>query len=222
VSKIRNNPKYLAIVILIGGDSSRFGSDKGLFQISGKPLISYQLETLEQLNYDIFLVANSEEQVQEYINNIDIRKILAFIVDDQRLLSQLKKKTPLIGLYSAFKELNKLKYEKALVLPCDIPLVQKKVIEFLIEESKNYDCSIPQWNNGFIEPLIAVYPIQKSIKSIMDNISKGYYKLSKLLRNNWKINYISIEKSIQSLDTNLLSFVNINKQMDLEKIRIDQ
>ncbi|MFX0041028.1 MAG: NTP transferase domain-containing protein, partial [Candidatus Heimdallarchaeota archaeon] len=49
MSDIRERSKYLAITILIGGKSSRFGSDKGLFQILGKPLISYELEILEQL-----------------------------------------------------------------------------------------------------------------------------------------------------------------------------
>ncbi|MFX0049049.1 MAG: NTP transferase domain-containing protein, partial [Candidatus Hermodarchaeota archaeon] len=46
----------------MGGKSTRFGSDKGIFNFRGKALIDYQLETLFPLNYDIFLVANSTEQ----------------------------------------------------------------------------------------------------------------------------------------------------------------
>ena len=64
--KISKKSKNLAIVILIGGKSSRFGKDKGLFKFHGKPLISYQLETLKQVNHDIFLISNSKEQVQKY------------------------------------------------------------------------------------------------------------------------------------------------------------
>ena len=79
MSGITDKSKYLAITILIGGKSSRFGSDKGLFEYLGKPLISHQLDILNQLNYDIFLVANSKEQVQDYINKIDIKSITAFI-----------------------------------------------------------------------------------------------------------------------------------------------
>ena len=129
--KIRNKSKYLAITILIGGKSTRFGSDKGLYEILGKPLISYLLEMLAQNDYDIFLVAHSNRQVQNYIDKIDIKRIMAFIIDDQTLLLKKKEQSPIIGLYSAFKELNTLKYEKTLVLPCDTPLVQKNVIEFL-------------------------------------------------------------------------------------------
>ena len=72
---INNKPKYLAIAILIGGKSTRFGSDKGLYNFLGKPLITHQLETLNQGNYDIFLVASSKEQVQNYANKIDIKNI---------------------------------------------------------------------------------------------------------------------------------------------------
>ena len=73
MSKIKNRSKDLAIVILIGGKSKRFGSDKGIYEYNGKPLISYQLETLSSLDKDIFLVANSINQVQYYINRIDVQ-----------------------------------------------------------------------------------------------------------------------------------------------------
>ena len=216
--KIRINSKYLAITLLIGGKSTRFGSDKGLYEIFGKPLISYLLDTLVLFDYNIFLVANSNKQAQNYIDKIDIKRIMAFIIDDQAQLSRLKEQSPMIGLYSAFKELNKLKYEKMLVLPCDTPLVQKNVIEFLIEQSKGYDCCIPRWDNGLIEPLLAVYPVEKSFKSAKENLYKNHFKLTGLLEKDWRIKYVSIEKSIQNIDKNLLSLININKQSDLGRI----
>ncbi len=218
MSNIRKRSKYLAITVLIGGKSSRFGTDKGLFQVLGKPLISYQLEVLEQLDYNIFLVAHSNEQVQNYIDKIDITPIMGFIIDDHSHLANKNIKSPMIGLYSAFNELNKLGYEKTLVLPCDTPLIQKEVLNLLIESSKEYDCCIPQWNNGLYEPLIAIYPVQKSFKSAITNLKKMNFKLSDLLGKNWRINNISIEKSILIKDKNLLSFININKFTDLELI----
>ncbi|MBY9013150.1 MAG: NTP transferase domain-containing protein, partial [Candidatus Lokiarchaeota archaeon] len=53
VLKVRKNiKKNLAILILVGGKSVRFGSDKGIFEFQGKPLVSYQLETLNLFRYD--------------------------------------------------------------------------------------------------------------------------------------------------------------------------
>ena len=88
----------------------------------------------------------------------------------------------------------------------------------LIEQSRGYDCCIPQWDNGLIEPLIAIYPVKKSFRSTKKNLNKNHYKLSGLLKEDWRIRYVSIEKSIQTIDKNLLSFININKLSDLERI----
>ncbi len=216
--KIKNKSKYLAVAILIGGKSTRFGIDKGLFEILGKSLVSYQLETLAQNQYDIFLVAHDYHQVQNYIDKIDIKNIMGFIIDDEDINYISKERHPMIGLYTAFKELNKLEYKKLFALPCDTPLIQKSVIEFLISQCKNFECCIPQWENGFLEPLLAIYPIKKALLSAKKNIRNESFKLINLIDKKWKTNYIPIEKLIQKLDKNLLSFININIQDDIEKI----
>jgi molybdopterin-guanine dinucleotide biosynthesis protein A len=144
---------------------------------------------------------------------------MGFIVDDQSVVNNNGIKSPLIGLYSAFKELNQLDYEKTFVLPCDTPLIQKNIVEYLIEQSKYYDCCIPQWNNKLCEPLIAIYPIKKAFERSQKMLEKNRYKLTNLLAKSWRINYVSIENSIQKLDPQLLSFLNINDQTALEMIR---
>lgn len=217
--KIGKKSKFLAIAILVGGKSSRFGSDKGLFEISGKPLISYQLETLSDLNYNIFLIANSIKQVQDYMNKIDFKLLTGFIIDEKDKTSHGTVYTPMIGLYSAFKELKKLNYKKVLALSCDIPLIKKEVIIYLIEQCKNYDCCIPQWENDFLEPLVAIYPIKKAVKTAKKNLKNKSYKLTNLLGTTWRTNFLSIEQQIKTLDENLFTFININEPNDLEKYK---
>jgi molybdopterin-guanine dinucleotide biosynthesis protein A len=219
LSGIRNKSKYLAVSILIGGKSSRFGSDKGLFKYDGKPLISHQIETLSHLSYDIFLVANSKNQVQDYVNIIDIKYITAFIIDENNRVPYLNSHTPMIGLYSASKELKSLGYKKTLVLACDNPFIQLKVIKFLIKESVGYDCCIPQWKNGYIEPLFAIYSIRKLYNKVIENLENNNLKLSNLLDNSWKINFLSIESAIKLKDTNLRTFININTPIDIENLK---
>jgi molybdopterin-guanine dinucleotide biosynthesis protein A len=218
VLKINNKLKNLAISILIGGKSTRFGSDKGLFEFQGKPLISYQLETLTQKDYHIFLVANSKKQVSNYIKKIDIATIMAFIVDDNIILSNTNIRNPMIGLYSAFSELDKLGYKKTLALSCDMPFIKLNVVDFLIEKSKGYDCCIPRWDKGFLEPLFAIYPVRKARLMAKKNLEKKFYKLSNLLDKNWKIKYISVENLIQPLDKDLCSFININEPAELDNL----
>ncbi|MCK4780985.1 MAG: molybdenum cofactor guanylyltransferase [Candidatus Lokiarchaeota archaeon] len=219
MSKIRNKSESIAIMILIGGKSTRFGSDKGLFEFLGKPLISYQLETLSPLNYDIFIVAHSKNQVSRYLRIIDITKIMAFIIDDNNITSDSPLRIPLLGLYSGFKELYKLGYKKSFVISCDLPLIQFNVLKFLIKQSNGFDCCIPKWNNNFMEPLCAIYPIRKVFQKAKENMENSDYKLTNLLDKNWKINYLSIEELIKPLDQKLLTFININKFEDIETLK---
>ena len=212
------NETKFSIIILIGGRSRRFGSDKGIFEFLGKPLLLHQLETLSQFERKIYLVAHSKSQVELYQKKIKITKNYPFILDDEELIYEEKVRTPMLGLYSALKVLLDQGYEKAFTLSCDMPLIKKNVIEFLIEQSHGYDCCIPQWNSGFIEPLCAVYPIKEALHQIKINLERKQYKLSNLLDMNWKINYVSIENSIKIFDDKLITFTNINKLNDIKKL----
>ncbi len=218
MSKENSSKEKLAFIILIGGKSARFGSDKGLFKFKEKPLISYQLETLSSFNRNIFLVARSHQQVQAYIDKIDIEKIMAFIIDDKELIDDESLYSPMIGIYSGLKELERLEYEKAFIFSCDIPLIKIEIIDLLLSKSEDNDCCIPKWNNGFLEPLFAIYPVKEAFIECKKNLKNKSYKLTNILNKNWKINYISIEDSIQALDEKLITFININGPIDIEKL----
>ncbi|KKK41342.1 hypothetical protein LCGC14_1505100 [marine sediment metagenome] len=219
MQKISNRSKDLAIAILIGGKSKRFGSDKGIYEYNGKPLVSYQLETLCHFDKDIFLVANSINQVQNYINKIDLQNIVAFIIDEKDVSSDKNLRTPMIGLFSAFKELNKLGYRKVLALSCDTPLIKSEVVKYLIRSCKFFDSCVPEWSNGFLEPLFAIYPVKKALRTAKKSIKNQSYKLSNLLSHTWKINYINVEKFIKPLDDDLITFFNINEKLDIKKLK---
>ena len=218
MSSMTEKNKNIAIAILIGGRSARFGSDKGIFEFLGKAFISYQLETLSKLDNEVFIVARSKNQIKQYIEKIDYRTLTAFILDDRKLISDHELHTPMIGLYSAFKELDKLGHDKVFALSCDNPLINFNVVDYLIKQSKGFDCCIPKWKNGFLEPLFAIYPVNEAFKMAEENIKKKEYKLTKLLDKNWNINYISVEESIQPLDEKLLTFINVNGPTDIKKL----
>ena len=211
--------KYLAIMILIGGKSRRFGFEKGTMMYMGKPLILHQIETLKKLDEDVFLVAHSANQVERYFKEFKIPKD-QFIIDDIELLVYNKVKTPLIGIYSGLKILHELHFKKTFILSCDLPLIKPDVIKYMINESNGYDCVIPKWKNGYLESLFAIYPVEKAYNKSKNLLHQEIYRLNELLDNDWKIKYISVEESIKPLDKNLISLVNINGPIDLEKLKM--
>jgi len=51
-----------AAVILAGGSSSRFGREKALVRLAGKPLICYVFEKVADIVDEVIVVASSEGQ----------------------------------------------------------------------------------------------------------------------------------------------------------------
>jgi len=210
--------KYLAFGILIGGKSTRFGADKGLFKLGSKHLIEYQLDILQELNSDVFLIANDKTQVQSYIDEINFHTVTGFIVDEYDFDLDRSIRSPMIGLYSAFKDLKRLNYEKFFALSCDNPLIKIEVIKFLIQKGEDYDCVVPRWKNQFLEPLFAIYPIKKGYYRSLNCIRNRLFKLTNLIDPIWNTYYIPIENLIKKIDPYLLSFKNLNTNNDIEAI----
>ncbi len=213
-----NNQKLLAILILIGGKSTRFGTEKPIIELYGKPLILHQLEILAKFDQDIYLVAHSEEQILNYRKQIEFPKDINIIIDDRDIFGHSQIYKPMLGIYSGFKELVKLGFEKAFLLSCDMPLINPEVIKLMIYESQGFDCCIPRWNNGFLEPFFAIYPVEKGFYKAKEILLTQNFGLINFIDKNWKINYLSVENSIQKLDKNLISLININGPIDLIKL----
>jgi molybdopterin-guanine dinucleotide biosynthesis protein A len=214
-----NVEKKLAIIILIGGKNIRFGNESAaVIEVLGKPLILHQIETLSKFDEDVFLVANSEYQINSYYKKINFPRDIKFVVDDTEILKDTDLRTPMLGIYSGFKELNRLGFEKGFLLSGDMPLIKPKVIELMINRVKGYDCTVPRWNNGYLEPLFAIYPVNNTFKLAEKSIQERNYALNNIIDESLNINYISVEESIKPLDQNLVSLININGPIDLEKL----
>jgi len=214
-----DDQKKLAIVILIGGKNIRFGNESAaVLEVLGKPLILHQIETLSKFDEDVFLVANSEYQINSYYKEINFPRDINFIVDDTEIIGEPDVRTPMLGIYSGFKELNNLGFEKGFLLSGDMPLIKPEVIELLIKEVEGYDCCLPRWNNGFLEPLFAIYPVKKTYELSKKTIQEKNYALNSIIDKTWNINYISVEESIKPLDQNLVGLINVNGPIDLEKV----
>ncbi|NHJ25255.1 MAG: molybdenum cofactor guanylyltransferase [Candidatus Lokiarchaeota archaeon] len=212
------NPKYLAILILIGGKSARFGIEKAAIDLLGKPLILHQIETLSKLDEDIFLAAHSEEQIFNYRKTIAFPKDVTFIIDDREIFHHPNIFRPMLGIYSGLKELKRLNFEKVYLLSCDMPLIKPEVIRLMIDKSKGFECCIPRWKNSFLEPFFAIYPVAKGLERARQILINENYGLHNFIDKSWKINYVPVEDAIQPLDQNLLSLMNINGPIDIAKV----
>ena len=162
---------------------------------------------------------NSNQQAQNYIDLIDIASITGIIVDDYDIIENKNLRSPLLGLYSALKELNALNFEYAFMLSCDNPFIQKSFIRYMLDGCSELDGCIPIWKNQYVEPLLSIYKVRSFLDKCRLNLQKKDYKLLHLLDPKFEINYVSIEEIIKKFDPHLLSFININDIKDLEDIK---
>ncbi len=124
-------------IVLAGGESSRFGSNKALQVLAGKPLVSHVAERLSHVVDEIIIVIGRDKSRKEYE---------AVVPSHVRVLNDEQEgKTPLIGIVAGLRATNS---EYALVSACDIPFVDEGVIRFLFEHASGIDAAIPRWNEG--------------------------------------------------------------------------
>ena len=111
-------------VILAGGKSSRFGSNKSLTNLSNLKLIDHVICKINKYFNEILIVSNDRKL---RINESKISVIKDCI--DGHL-------GPLVGVLSAIKFAKKNKnYNWIMTFPCDTPFFDEKIIETMIEKT---------------------------------------------------------------------------------------
>ena len=138
-------------VILVGGKSSRMGTNKAFLELKGKTFIELQIELLREMFDEIFISANTSSEY-EYLNLPIFKDVYPG-------------KGPLGGIYTSLINSSSL---HTFMLACDMPFVGPELIKHLKDLTKEYDVVIPKSEKG-LEPLHAFYskkcidPIKKSL-----------------------------------------------------------
>jgi len=192
-------------IILAGGYSERFGQDKGLVQIAGKPLVSYVFERVNEVVDEVAVVVSSTEQKESYSPLFPRETTILMDVEDIR--------SPLVGALTGFTN---ARGDYSVLLPCDTPFVSKEILKLLFGISQNVDAVIPRWPNGYIEPLQAVYRTSSALAATKMALEKAELKMQFMISLIRRVRYLST-MVIKDIDPRLYTFFNVNTPMDLKK-----
>jgi molybdopterin-guanine dinucleotide biosynthesis protein A len=194
-----------SVVILAGGFSKRFGQDKGLIDLAGKPLILHVVNKISEVVSKPLVVVNSSVQKQKFESLLGHEA--AVIVDKRNA------QTPLVGALTGFES---AKGEYSLLLPCDTPFISSQVIQFLLDKCLNKGAVIPRWPNGYIEPLQATYNTKSALTAAKNALKQGKLDLRSMIARLRGVRYLST-LVLRQMDPKLLTFFNINTLSDLKK-----
>jgi molybdopterin-guanine dinucleotide biosynthesis protein A len=185
-------------IILAGGQSSRMGTDKGLQELCGRPLISYTIQVLTELCNTI-IISTSSDAYQSF--------------GFKTVADEFPGIGPMGGIYSALKQ---SKTQKNLVLSCDLPFVTKELLSFILENSEGYQVAVPWQEEQHYEPLCGYYNLSV-LDPIYAFVQKGNYKLPDLFEE-INIHRLSIGSQLNFYQQNL--FLNVNSKHDLSRAEI--
>jgi molybdopterin-guanine dinucleotide biosynthesis protein A len=185
-------------VILSGGESSRLGQEKGLTELDGKPLICWVIERLQLVVDEVIVVIGSEDDKSRYVAVVPKQ---AQVVADY-----YQEKSPLIGLITG---LSVAKGEYAVVLACDMPFINPKVIEKMFLTSYGFNGTLLIKSEGWIEPMPSVYHVSNCLSYAEMLRRLGEMRIRKVLETMPDTIQMEIEK-MRPLDPNLLSFMDLD------------
>ena len=192
-------------IILAGGFSRRFGSDKGLVLLRDKPLVRHLIDKVSPVVDEILVIVSSKEQKKNFEPVVENNAKLVIDKDDTQ--------SPLVGTITGFESANS---EYSLLLPCDAPLVSTQIIQFLLDTCTNRHAVIPRWPSGYLEPLQAVYHTKSALTAARTALKTGHLNMRSMIDNLKGVCYIST-MVLEQLEPRLVSFFNINTPHDLKK-----
>jgi len=195
-----------AVIVLAGGLGSRLGSNKPLQRVAGKPLINYVIERVSGLSDDFLVVIARDTSKSKYL---EVLPNFTRVINDER-----EAKSPLVGIVTALRA---TKSQYAAVLTCDIPFVNRRVIQLLLERVSDADAVIPRWKTGHLEPLQAVYRREPTLHEAQEALAKGYLSPIDVIKKLARVIYVSIEDEIRMIDPELRTFFNVNTRQDMAR-----
>ena len=194
-----------ACVILSGGLSRRFGQDKCLKELAGKPLVVHVLDRIATV-VDLRLVVVGSEAQRETLCRMP--HLNAEVVVDR-----YGDGGPLIGALTGFDGAGAA---YALLLPCDAAFVSPKVVDLLFDLCVGRSAAIPRWPNGYIEPLQAVYDVKRSREAAKVALDEGKRDMNAMISRLSGVRYVST-LVLQQFDEKLTTFFNINTVGDWKR-----
>lgn len=194
-------------IVLAGGFSKRFGQNKALLKLVDKPLILYVLDKVSTVVDDIVIVVSSRNQEEAYTG---------FLKSKARLtMDKYETQSPLVGALTGFES---VRGEYSLLLPCDTPFVSTQITSLLLELCLNKDAVIPQWSNGYMEPLQAAYNTESALTAAKKALEDKKLNMHSMITYLKKVCYLST-LVLEKIDPELTTFFNVNTPRDLRKAK---
>lgn len=177
------------------------GQEKYFFSYNGRTFIEHILGALREVVDEIVLAAKDPAQCERFSH-----------LDGVRCVSDIRKEIgPMGGLHAGVIE---VRGDLVVVVACDMPCINPRVIEHLFSFMDDYDAVIPSWKPGMIEPLHAIYRREALLAYLEQPEHDSLHEMVGSMR----VRFVGIDE-LRGLDPELKTFTNVNKIEELERMK---
>lgn len=204
----------ITAIILSGGKSTRMGTNKSFLKIGDKTVIERMRDLLQSMFKEVVLITNDPD---------DYKFLGLSTYEDV-----FRHRGPLAGIHSG---LNHSKTDINFIISCDLPLMTKEMIKYLIEYKTNKLITVAK-ADGFIQQLAGKYskeclfPSEKILKEVVNDENRDVVQKKRKCNVLSLIDVVGAEiisaESLPFYDEDL--YFNMNRTKDynllLEKISL--
>ncbi|PQJ79754.1 molybdenum cofactor guanylyltransferase [Polaribacter porphyrae] len=185
-------------LVLVGGKSTRMGTDKSELNYFGKPQKEFAKELLENNNLETFYSVRDSN-------------VISSAVEKSQIPDAFYNLGPFGGICSAFQKDPNAAW---IVLATDVPFVNEEIIKLLLSKRNpsKVATAIKGKSKEFVEPLITVYE-PKAYPILLQYLAQGYSCPRKML--------INSNVEIVEIDDNFIRNVNTPEEFEAAKSEIN-
>ena len=184
--------------ILVGGASSRMGTDKSRLDFAGQTSVERIAESLKPLVDKITLVGAA-------LSGPDSLPAISDVHD---------KWGPLGGIHAA---LQVSRAPLCMIVACDLPFVTSALLDRLIDFMDDVDAVVPMQSDGHPQPLCAVYRVDRCLVAAREAIARKEHSPRALL-DQVNTRYVEFE-AMSRLPGSEHFFFNVNTPENLQRAR---
>jgi molybdopterin-guanine dinucleotide biosynthesis protein A len=188
-------------IILAGGLGTRMGhTKKGFIEINGHTILDRLLAVYQPLFPKIIISARETDDL----------KLLGYPVAEDKFDAR----SSLTGIHAG---LTAMRSSHGFFAACDAPFLQKGLVELLLNEvEQDLDVIIPLKEDGYREPLCAVYS-KRCLEFIEPQLDREDYKIIHFFEH-LKVKEVPVAQ-LKTGDPNFVSFFNVNRPEDLAEAK---
>ena len=187
----------ISVAILCGGVSRRFGSEKALAMAKERPLCQWIMDRLSDVTDDLFLQMAPGATIP-----VDLP-----VHHDPNPGSG-----PKSGIHGALLH---ARHPRVFIVGSDMPNVDPR-LPLILVQAREADAVVPRWDNGWIEPLCAIYS-RTALPVIVKQLGEKRLKMTQLHDDLATVTYVDVEPLMAKGELEADCFVNINSQEALER-----